>query len=241
MPSIQTPDLIRDSWKAPVVVAHRGGAAYHAENTREAYQAAIEMGMRMSETDIHLSQDGEMVVMHDKTLDRTTSLKGAVVETPWATMKKAGIPSLADLLQVTKDRTNLIIEIKDGVGIEQKMVDLLKKEKMIDQTVMFSFAGERVKLTKELSPKTYSVWLSAKKPELPGFFDTVKSYGADAFGVQFKNCTPELVAAAHARKMPIFVWTVPPGPEIDRLKALKVNFIITDHPKDVQEQLFGIR
>jgi glycerophosphoryl diester phosphodiesterase len=62
--------------------------------------------------------------------------------------------------------------------------------------------------------------------------------GVDAFGVQYKNCTEELVIEAHARKIPIFVWTVPPGEEVTRLQKQKVNFIITDHPKDVQDQLF---
>ncbi len=235
--SIQTADLIRESWSAPIVVAHRGGAAYKPENTLEAYSHAMSLGSRIGETDIHLSQDGEMVVMHDPTLNRTTDLEGRVDATLWSVMKEAGIPHLSDLTALTKSRMNLVIEIKDGAGIEEKLVRHLKDQKLTKETIVFSFAGERVQKVKELDGKQYTVWLSAAKPNLETFWTVVDSYKVDAFGVQYRNCSPELVAAAKSRKIPIFVWTVPPGVEVDRLNKLGVNFIITDHPKDVQDQL----
>lgn len=235
-----TQAIIAESWKKTLVIGHRGAAAYKPENTLPSFEEAITSKAVATECDIHLSQDGEMVVMHDKTLDRTTSLKGEVAKTPWAKMQAAGIPSLADLVKVTKDRIVLVVEVKHGEGIEKPMLDLLNKEKMLDQSIIFSFGESHIASTEKLDSRYFSVWLVGKilKPEdYTATLDRAKELGANGVGFQFRNVTPELVKAAHARKVPVFVWTVPPGPEVDRLKALKVNFIITDHPRDVLKLL----
>jgi glycerophosphoryl diester phosphodiesterase len=235
-----TKAIIAQSWKETLVVGHRGAAAYKPENTLPAFEEAISCKVSATECDIHLSQDGEMVVMHDKTLDRTTSLKGEVAKTPWPTMKEAGIPSLSDLTKVTKDRVVLVVEIKHGEGIEKKMLDHLNRENLLDQSIVFSFGEDHIRETERLDSRYFSVWLVGKalKPEdYAATLDRAKELGSDGVGFQYRNVTPELVKAVQDRKIPIFVWTVPPGPEVDRLKALKVNFIITDHPRDVRAQL----
>ncbi len=235
-----TKAIIAESWNRTLVIGHRGAAAYKPENTLPSFEEAIACKANATECDIYLSQDGEMVVMHDKTLDRTTSLKGEVAKTPWATMQAAGIPSLSDLTKVTKDRIVLVVEIKSGDGIEKKMLDHLNSQNMRDQSIVFSFGEDHIQKTEQLDSRYFSVWLVGKalKPEdYEATLDRAKELGADGVGFQFLNVTPELVKAAHERKVPVFVWTVPPGPQVDRLKSLKVNFIITDHPRDVIKQL----
>lgn len=235
-----TEAILARSWKETLVIGHRGAAAYKPENTLPAFEEGIASKAFAVECDIHLSKDGEMVVMHDKTLDRTTSLKGEVANTTWSEMKAAGIPNLSDLTKVTKDKTVLVVEIKHGEGIEKKMLDYLNQEKMLDQSIVFSFGEDHIANTEKLDSRYFSVWLVGKilKPEdYAATLDRAKELGANGVGFQFRNVTPELVKAAHDRKVPVFVWTVPPGPEVDRLKALKVNFIITDHPRDVYQQL----
>lgn len=237
-PSTQA--ILAESWKRTLVVGHRGAAAYKPENTLPAFEEGIACEASAVECDVHLSQDREMVVMHDATLDRTTSLKGKIAETPWATMKVAGIPSLADLTKVTKNRTVLVVEIKDGAGIEPMVVDHLRREKMVDQSIIFSFHDDRLGKVEALAPEFFSVWLVGAKVDpahLEPTFEKLSACKADGIGVDYKNCPPELVAEAHRRKIPVFVWTVPPGPEVDRLKGLGVNFIITNHPRDVRKQL----
>jgi glycerophosphoryl diester phosphodiesterase len=237
-PKPSTTATIAQSWKQTLVVGHRGAAAYKPENTLSAFEEGIACNVAAVECDVHLSQDGEMVIMHDKTLDRTTSLKGKVSETLWATMKSAGIPSLADLTKVTKDRVVLVVEIKDGVGVERKVVNHLNDEKMKDQSIIFSFGADYIKATEQYDPGHFSVWLIGLKPvSNEAALDQAARIGANGVGISYKNVTPEFVRAAHDRKLPVFVWTVPPGEEVDRLKAMKVNFIITDHPRDVRTQL----
>ncbi len=230
------------SWDSTLVVGHRGAAAYQPENTIPAFEAGIASGADAVECDVHLSQDREMVVMHDPTLDRTTPLKGRIAETPWATMKAAGVPSLPELTRTTKDRTILVVEIKEGEGIEPMVVDHLRKERLEDQSIVFSFHDERLAKVEALAPELTSVWLVGKKVDpanLAPVFDRLREIKGDGLGVDYRNCPPELAAEARRRKIPLFVWTVPPGPEVDRLKALRVNAIITNHPRDVCKQLKG--
>jgi glycerophosphoryl diester phosphodiesterase len=241
VPKPLTADIISRSWSQTLVVGHRGAAAYKPENTVESFEEAIRSGAVATECDIHTDLGGEVVVIHDSTLDRTTSLKGKVAETSTEALRAAGVPFLADYTRVTKDRIVSVIEIKAGQDVEAKTVSHLQKEKMLDQSIVFSFGAERVAKTKELEPKLFSVWLIAAPGAPAGYeanvFARATAIKADAIGVQFRNATPELASMARQKGVPLFVWTVPPGPEVDRLKQLKVNFIITDHPRDVIAQL----
>lgn len=240
MQPVSTAGIIERSWNQTLVVGHRGSPSTHPENTLPGFEEAIRVGAEATECDVHLSKDGEVVIMHDGTLDRTTSLKGPVKETPWALMRDVGVPRLSDLTRVTKNRIVVVVEIKDGYGIEPKIVDHLKEQKMVDQSIVFSFHAERVARVKTLNPEQFSVWLVGRRADpanLEPIFASWKESKADGIGVQFRNCSPELAAEARRRRIPLFVWTVPPGEEVDRLKALRANFIITDHPEQVKAQL----
>lgn len=237
---ISTQDIVARSWKKTGVVGHRGAAAYEPENTLPAFEKGIECKADAVECDVHTSRDGDLVVMHDSTLDRTTKLKGPVKDVSTATLREAGIPFLPDLTALTKDRVVLIVEIKDGDDVDRKVVDHLKERKMVEQTIVFSFGDQHVANVKKLNPEQFGVWLVGQKIDpanMTPVFDKLKEIKADALGVDYHNCPAELVEEAHRRHLPIFVWTVPPGAEVDRLKALKVNFIITNHPRDVRSQL----
>lgn len=236
---ISTQAIVEESWKRTLVVGHRGAAAYKPENTIPSFEEAIASGAVAAECDVYTAKDGGVIIMHDGTLDRTTSLKGPITDYTVAEMVAAGVPTLKQYTDTTKDRIVSVIEIKNGVDISRKVVDHIRTEKMVDQTIVFSFSEKFVREVKELEPKLFTVWLKGAPTDLDAHFAAAHSAKVDAIGVDFKGATPEIVARAHQEKMPIFVWTVPPGPEVDRLKALKVNFIITNHPRDVRKQLSG--
>lgn len=234
--------VVQRSWQKTLVVGHRGAAAYAAENTLPSFQIAIESGAVATECDVHLSSDGVIMVMHDKTLDRTPPLSGPVAQTPASVMRAAGVPTLDELADFTKDRIVLVVEIKDGDGIERMVAGMLRGKGMVDQSIVFSFGGERVRRVKSWNPSQYAVWLyGAAQPEenLPELLRNIRRHKADAVGFPYPNVTPKLAEALRAEGTPVFVWTVPPGAEVDRLKSLGVNFIITDHPTDVIRQLAG--
>jgi glycerophosphoryl diester phosphodiesterase len=233
--------IVERSWEKTLVVGHRGAAAHKPENTLESFREAIRSGAVATECDVHTDRDGGVVVIHDTTLHRTTALKGMVSNTPSALLRRAGVPFLEDYTRVTKDRIVSVIEIKAGVEVEAKVARHLRAHNMVDQSIVFSFDASRVAKTKEADRGLRAIWLVAS-PGTPAdyeerVFSRLKDIGADGVGVQFRNATPELAAEARKRRIPLFVWTVPPGPEVDRLKALRVNFVITDHPAEVIAQL----
>ena len=87
-----TKAIIAQSWKETLVIGHRGAAAYKPENTLPAFEEGIASKAFAVECDIHLSQDGEMVVMHDKTLDRSSRSRGGSSQGPQSQLHHLGPP-----------------------------------------------------------------------------------------------------------------------------------------------------
>src|SRR6185295_12066984 len=95
----------------PMVFAHRGGGALAPENTIEAFDNGLRLGADGLELDVRLSRDGDVVVHHDRTLDRTTALTGPVVARTSGELAQANVPRLADVLARYRD-VRVIIELK---------------------------------------------------------------------------------------------------------------------------------
>lgn len=238
--AMKTTTIIDQSWEKTLVVGHRGAAAYAPENSLAAFEKGIESGAVTLECDVWMSKDGVPVVIHDKTLDRTTDLTGDVASKNAAEITGAGIPTLDDLIKAVKGRINLVVEIKGGLNVEKAVVDRLKQNDMVETSIVFSFNSEIVSKVKQLNPDQYAVWLSSRPydpVDAPLLVKQIKTIQADAVGFQFKNVHEKMASALRSNRIPLFVWTVPPGEEVDRLEKLKVNFIISDHPKDVVEQI----
>jgi hypothetical protein len=116
----------------PLIIAHRGASAYAPENTLAAFKKAIDLGADGIELDVHLSKDGEVVVIHDRTIDRTSNGKGQVAEMSLKELKaldfgswfsdeyqKESIPLLREVLELLKDWNGLLnIELKQN-GLER--------------------------------------------------------------------------------------------------------------------------
>lgn len=237
---MNTQDLVAASWNRTHVVGHRGAAAYELENSLASFKKAVEVGAHASECDIHMSKDGKPMVIHDKTLDRTTDMKGVVAETLAADMHSDNVPTLGEYIDVLKDKVVQVIEIKDGKDVVPAVIKDVRAKKTEKQTIIFSFNAEFVKQSKELAPDVYAVWLVGTKfaeSNYPQLMKAKADCKADALGFSYRNVEESLPKFLREQKCPMFVWTVPPGEEVERLKGYRVNFIITDHPKDVLEQL----
>src|SRR5512147_525299 len=100
------------------IIAHRGASAYEPENTLRAFRRAIELGADMSELDVHLSRDGELVVIHNASVDQTTNGHGAIQDLTLAQIKQldAGkgerVPILQEVIDLVRGRNGLYIELK---------------------------------------------------------------------------------------------------------------------------------
>ncbi len=95
-------------------IGHRGAKGYVAENTLASFQKALELDVDGIELDVHLSSDGKVMVIHDETIDRTTSGKGFVNDFTSSDLKKLNIPTLEEVLDLIDKRCFVNIEIKDS-------------------------------------------------------------------------------------------------------------------------------
>lgn len=154
----------------PLIIAHRGASGNAPENTLAAFQLSVEEGADGIELDVHLSKDGELVVIHDDTLDRTTNGTGRVQDKDldelktydagsWFDSKFASerIPLLQEVIDILPDEVFLNVEIKNSPtvyqGIEQKLVDILEKNDRLSTTVVSSFDHASVRKVKQLAPE----------------------------------------------------------------------------------------
>ncbi len=138
------------------IFAHRGASGYAPENTLEAFRLAMEQGADGIELDVHLTKDGEVVVIHDETIDRTGNGHGKVRDYTLEELKKFSfhnhmekyqgiqIPTLKEVLDLVKDSSLKVnIELKTGIywyeGIEEKTMEIVKSRKMEDRVIYSSF------------------------------------------------------------------------------------------------------
>lgn len=138
------------------IFAHRGASGYAPENTLEAFRLAMEQGADGIELDVHLTKDGEVVVIHDETIDRTGNGHGKVRDYTLEELKKFSfhnhmekyqgvqIPTLKEVLDLVKDSSMKVnIELKTGIywyeGIEEKTMEIVKSRKMEDRVIYSSF------------------------------------------------------------------------------------------------------
>lgn len=231
-----------------IVMAHRGYSSKAPENTMPAFELALEAGSGGIELDVHLTQDGEVVVIHDPTLDRTTNGKGSVESFALAELKEldAGswyssefkgvkLPTLREVLELIKDHNVLLnVETKAALGFEElnKGVALLIDEySMWERTIISSFNHYALVHIKTIRAQARTGILYNCGLVNPWVY--AKSIGASALHPHHKTILPELVQAAQANGMMVNVWTVDEAVDIERVALAKVDSIITNVPSKV--------
>ena len=143
-----------DAAGRPAIAAHRGGARLWPENSLTAFRGALGLGVDLVELDVHQTRDGEVVVVHDPTLDRTTTGRGAVRDLTWAELAPVVIrgtaderlPRLAEVLALLQPTpVGLLLEIKTGPGatrypgIEERVLALVQAAGLADRTTVMAF------------------------------------------------------------------------------------------------------
>lgn len=213
-------------------IAHRGASAYEPENTLRSFNKAIDIGADMVEFDVRQSLDGQLVVIHDRRVDRTTDGMGLVSDKSLGELKEldAGmgerIPTLEEALELCGGRTRFVIEIKED-GIEEKVVKRVRDFGLTDDVFIVSFKSPRIRVVKELDQemKTGLIVFASTNP-----VKLAEECGADAVAPFKWFVTKKLVERAREKGLFLFTWTVD---ERDRCRALfdmGVNGIVTNRP-----------
>jgi glycerophosphoryl diester phosphodiesterase len=220
------------------VFAHRGGAALAPENTLDAFATGLAAGADGIELDVRPSRDGRIVVHHDETLDRTTTMRGPVRQYTAAELARAGVPELGAVLRACRD-ARVIVEIKVGdpafgiavvrelcshgaieracVGaFRQRVLAAVRRE---EPSLATSAAREEVRLA------LYRSWLRCPVSRPP--YD---GYQVPERSGMTRVVSPRFVADAHAAGLGVQVWTVNDEPRARRLLEWGVDALITDRP-----------
>lgn len=240
--------------KDPVVVAHRGASAYAPENTLAAYRAALERGADVAECDVFMSRDGEVVVMHDETLERTTNGSGRIDAQDWAALRSldagswfspefAGepIPRLPELLDLIGGKMLLLIEIKQGEGIVDAIAAELSERprRQSRRVAIISFDPEMIAEAERKLPKVPQMLLVwTDRGQAVAAQEAVAQaleIDAEALGVPYWGATRALVEASVEAGLELFVYTVNEPGDVQRVLSLGVDGIISDYPDRTAE------
>lgn len=228
------------------VIAHRGASAIRPENTMSAFKKAIEMGANAIETDVQMTKDGHLILIHDEQLSRTTNGVGWVKDYTLKEIKKldAGywfspeyanetIPTIDELFILIYN-TNLWvnIEIKMGFimypGIEQRLVDKIKEYGLEGRVIISSFNHYSIKMVSTISPELNTAILYSIGLYEP--WNYALNIGARYLHPNKNVVYKELVDAAHQYGMKVYPYTVDDEREMRYLIEMGVDGIITNVP-----------
>ena len=216
-------------------IGHRGAKGYVAENTLASISKALELGVDAIEIDVHVCKTGELIVIHDEKINRTTSGKGKVKKLTYSSLQLVEsegykIPTLEEVLDYCANKCNVHIELK-GKGTAIKVANLVEKvvEKgkwKYDQLFISSFVFSRLKKIRKHNPKIKLGAITAKKPNKALRF-AVKNNCHSVY-ILHKKIRPHIVRIAKLKKIRIYAWTVNESKEIQRIKGLEIEGVISD-------------
>ncbi|MBV9119996.1 MAG: hypothetical protein JOZ39_04765 [Chloroflexi bacterium] len=214
------------------VIAHRGNSAQYPENTLAAFESAVELDVDMIEFDVRMSCDGEVVVIHDDSVDRTTSGAGKVGALTVAELRSLGVPTLAELLALP---VGLNIEIKER-RVTPRVMELIRGRGDI---VVSSFDWLALDEARQINPGQALGYLCRAFNCEQGI---TRAAAADAASVNCPCAAVELglVTAAHDAGLEILVYTVNDIAEGRLIETMGVDGIFTDEPA-VMLDAFGGR
>ncbi|MBU3058129.1 glycerophosphodiester phosphodiesterase [Pseudomonas indica] len=252
----------------PLVIAHRGGKGLWPENTLFAFERALELGVDMLEMDLHLSADGEPVVIHDTTLERTTNGEGPVAAHNLAELQAldAGyrwsadggqsypyrnqgtrIPSFTEVLQRFPRAPKLVeLKVADD-ALAERVCEQLKRSGQTDRVVVGSFHESALRRFREQCPDV-ATSAGASSVRLLVALNWIglgkllsPTYQALQIPEQhgdLRIATPGLIATARERGLHVQLWTINEQPAMHRLLDMGAQALITDYP-DRALQLLG--
>lgn len=231
-------------------VAHRGATAYAPENTIAGFDLAVDMKADYIEIDVQRSKDGELVLIHDTTVDRTTNGTGKVGNLTfeqlqsldagsWKSAQFAGekIPTFEEILDRYHVKVGILIELKAPElypGIEEQVAEALKERNLDkpqnEKIIIQSFNFESMKKMDQLLPIVpIGVLTSNRAHTTPEALQEFATY-ADWFNPSYGIVTEELVNQVHSLGMQIGSWTVRSQEAADFLFEMGVDAIISDYP-----------
>ena len=231
------------------VTAHRGYSAAYPENTIPAFKGAIQVGADWAELDVQQTADGEVIVMHDSNLNRTTGLDKEVWQVTWDEIKDLDngswfdkkyqtvrIPTLEEVLKVCRGKIHLNIEIKPSghdKDLEEQVAKLLKKYHMRDTCVVSSLKYDSLRKIKQADDSIETAYITSVSY---GNFTDLEY--ADGYSVESTLLSKSFVNKAQKAGKQIYVWTVNSEERLEKVVGMGIDNVITDDPVMAKELIY---
>lgn len=240
-----------------MIAAHRGAHQHAPENSIQSFTDAINLGIDIIELDVRCTKDGQLVVMHDKTVDRTTNGKGEVSKLTLQEIKqlqltfngqitKEKVPTLEEALLHTKGKILIDLDIK-SVDCAGRIVETVVKTGTTGNCMFFVGEPEHLKMLKQMNKDLMVLARSHSAGEIDSYFATGKP---DAIHIDDSHHTKEVIE--QIRKYGAKSWTNALGPIDKKVKAGDINafkeaisngagIIQTDYPAELKQFLTGLK
>lgn len=237
-------DMSDAAWR-PLITAHRGASAEYPENTMAAFDAGLRAGADASECDVHRSGDGELMVIHDDTVDRTTDGSGPVSQMTadelagldaggYMGRKFAGeqIPRLEDVIELHKNRAQLIIEIKD-YGCTEDVLECIADLNAARDVSVCSFSFDECVRARRQAPEIPAAFIYAGQDErmdAGALVEKVLRGNVNILSVHHTLVQPALLNECRLRGVALWAWTVDDPARVRDLAAMGVGNIVSNRP-----------
>lgn len=240
----------------PLIIAHRGDSAHRPENTLAAFASALEAGADIVEMDVQLTGDGQLAVIHDPSVDRTTDGKGRVGEMTLAELRRlsagyparfggahAGerVPSLGEALAFLKGRARALIEIKkesvgddDKGGVEALVVEEVRRQGMERDVVLISFDTRALRRCRRHAPELRRGHLF-HGAEVASLLGRAREADCDLVLPEKGMLSEELLAAAREARLTVATWVVDDPEELRALARYELFAVGTNRPGELIE------
>ena len=233
--------LVSCNMNKPLVIGHRGAMGHETENTLPSIQKAMDLGVDMIEIDVFKIKSGEIVVFHDDTVDRLTNGPGSIEGYNIFELKKLivngghEIPMLQDVLKLIDNKVALNIELK-GVNTADKVNFIMnyyieKKNWSPENFIISSFNWDELKAMRQFNPNVAIAVLTEENPldAIP----VAKELNAIAINPYYKELDLDIANQIHDAGFKIYTWTVNEPEDINAMKRIAVDGIITNFPERV--------
>ena len=220
-------------------IGHRGAKGHAPENTLASFAKALELGVDGIELDVQVCATGELVVIHDFTVDRVTNGTGEVHKLSLAQLKalvvehNQHIPTLDEVYELVNKRCFINIEMK-GRHTARPVSDFIKayvKDKgyLYEDFLVSSFQREELMVMSEINPKVHLGILT--QASVTQAWEWAQEFKAKALHPHFTLLTESNVQKAQQAGYKVYTWTANEPEDIARIKTCNVNGIISDYPE----------
>lgn len=236
-----------------LVVGHRGNNRYAPENTLISVEQGMHAGADIIEIDLHRSSDGEVVLLHDNTLNRTTDGAGKVESMTaaelgaldagaWKDARYIGepVPTFEQVARLCKDRTVMMLDLKVPLSGDEIATVLSRVGISQDKVIVAPWKVEQAEQLSPWLPEAQMILLHGGLPASPddeAFFQDFKERGFSGLSIYWGNITKPFVDAAHRHGLRVYAWTLNDAEDIYGAVLIGIDGVITDDPAAINSYL----